>query len=125
MAITRACEAVSAVMAEEGVPNAVTIYSDSQSVLQALNSRWITSKTVWECATALTDLGEFISVHLRWVKGLGFISPLFLVTALSSLFYLIANELPRPFFHDLIIGRPINFAVHRHIAFCNPFANPP
>ena len=39
MAITKACEAVSVVMAEEGVPNAVTIYSDSQSVLQALNSR--------------------------------------------------------------------------------------
>ena len=56
-------------MAEEGVPNDVTIYSDSQSVLQALNSRWITSKTVWECASALTDLGEFVSVHLRWVKG--------------------------------------------------------
>ena len=69
MAITKACEAVSAVMAEEGVPSAVTIYSDSQSVLQALNSRWITSKTVWECASALTDLGEFVSVHLRWVKG--------------------------------------------------------
>ena len=30
LAITKACEAVSAVMAEEGVPNAVTIYSDSQ-----------------------------------------------------------------------------------------------
>ena len=50
MAITKACEVVSMVMAEEGVPNRVTIYSDSQSALQALNSRWITSKTVWECA---------------------------------------------------------------------------
>ena len=36
---------------------------------QALNSRWITSKTLWECASALTDLGEFVSVHFRWVKG--------------------------------------------------------
>ena len=45
-AITRACKAVLAVMVEEGVPNAITIYSDSQSVLQALNGRWITSKTV-------------------------------------------------------------------------------
>ena len=69
MVITKACEAVSAVMAEEGVPNAVTIYSDSQSVLQALNSCWITSKTVWECAYALMDLGKFVSGHLRWVKG--------------------------------------------------------
>ena len=24
---------------------------------------------MWECASALTDLGEFVSVHLRWVKG--------------------------------------------------------
>ena len=55
MAITKACEAVSAVMAEEGVPNAVTIYSNSQTLLQALNGRWITSKTVWECASALID----------------------------------------------------------------------
>ena len=38
-------------------------------MLQALNSRWITSKTVLEFASALTDLGEFISVHLWWVKG--------------------------------------------------------
>ena len=30
----------------------------------------ITSKTVRECASELTDLGEFVSVHLRWVKGL-------------------------------------------------------
>ena len=35
------------------------------------------------------------------------------------------NELPRPFFVDLIIGRPINFAVHRHTAFRNLFTNPP
>ena len=69
MAITEACEAVLTVMAEEGVPNKVTIYSNSQSVLQPLNNRWITSKTVWECASALTDLCKFVSVHLRWVKG--------------------------------------------------------
>ena len=24
---------------------------------------------MWECASALTDLGEFVSVQLRWVKG--------------------------------------------------------
>ena len=61
------------------------------------------------------------------IRRLGFISLLFLVTALSSMFYLIVNELHRPFFLDLIIGHPINFAVHRHIAFAfrNPFANPP
>ena len=51
-----------------GVWNGVTIYNDSQSVLKALNSWWITPKTVWECASALTDRGEFVSVHLRWVK---------------------------------------------------------
>ena len=56
-------------MPEDGVPSAVLIYSDSQSVLQALNSSWINSKTVWKCATALTDLGKFFSVNLRWVKG--------------------------------------------------------
>ena len=33
---TKACKAVLAVMSEEGVPSTVTIYSDSQSVLQAL-----------------------------------------------------------------------------------------
>ena len=48
MVITKACKAVSAVVAEEGMPNTVPIYRDSQSVLQALNSRWITFKTVWE-----------------------------------------------------------------------------
>ena len=40
-------------------------------------------------------------------------------------FYLTVNELPRPFFLDIIIGRPSNFAVHRHIDFRNPFAYPP
>ena len=49
----------------EGVPNVMTIYTDSQS----LNSCWITSKTMWECESALTDLSEFVFVHLRWVKG--------------------------------------------------------
>ena len=69
MAITKACKALSLVMAEEGVANAMTIYSDRQLVLQALNSLWITSKTVWECAYVLTNLCKFVSVHLRWVKG--------------------------------------------------------
>ena len=41
MAITKACKAVSMVLAEEGVLNEVTIYSNSQSVLQTLNSRWL------------------------------------------------------------------------------------
>ena len=55
--ITKTCDAVSMVLAEDGVLKAVTIYSDSQSVLQVRNSGWITSKAVWECASALTDLG--------------------------------------------------------------------
>ena len=38
---------------------------------------------------------------------------------------LAVNELPRPFFLDLIIGRPSIFAVRRHIASRNPTANPP
>ena len=41
LAITKACKAVSTVMAQEGVHNAVTVYSDSQSALQGLNSHWM------------------------------------------------------------------------------------
>ena len=40
-------------------------------------------------------------------------------------FNLTVNELPRPFFLDLIIGRPSILAVHHHIGSRNTFANPP
>ena len=57
--------------------------------------------------------------------GLGFFHRFFLSPPSPHCFYLTVNELPRPFFLDLVIGRPANFAVHRHIAFCNLIANPP
>ena len=68
-AITEACLLISEAMENPGVPNAVTIYSDSQSTLKALSGRWIRSKVVRNCANALNDLGRFASVQLCWVKG--------------------------------------------------------
>ena len=56
-------------METPGVPNAVTIYSDSQATLKALSGRWIRSKVIRNCANNLNELGRFASVHLCWVKG--------------------------------------------------------
>ena len=47
----------------------VTIYSDSQSVLQALMQRRVKSKTIWGCIMALNSIGQTASVRLRWIKG--------------------------------------------------------
>ena len=49
--------------------NAVTIYSDSQSMLLALSKRQTTSRCIKECKAALNLIGDFASVRLRWVKG--------------------------------------------------------
>ena len=70
LAITRACR-VATLMLSKGylVNGKITIYTDSQSVLRALNSRWIRSQTILDCSRALSDLGQWNSVHLRWVKG--------------------------------------------------------
>ena len=67
------------------------------------------------------------SDHLTdtWQLRLGFISPLFLVTALSSLFLSDCKWASPPLFSWPHNWPPIKFAVHRHIAFRNPFANPP
>ena len=69
-AITEACHLLTASLASnQEVSNAITIYSDSQAALQALSSRWIKSKVVRECVTALNELGRFTSLRLRWVKA--------------------------------------------------------
>ena len=49
-------------------PQAVSIYTDSQSVLKALAGRWIRLKVIKRCA-ALNELGRTKSVQLCWVKG--------------------------------------------------------
>ena len=69
LAIKDACELVAEALETPGVPNAVTIYTDSQSVLKALNGRWIKSKVVRDSQRALNDLGQHTSVQLCWVKG--------------------------------------------------------
>ena len=42
-----------------------------QQPVGAASTEWSIDhlKTMWDWASALTDLSEFVSVHLRWVKG--------------------------------------------------------
>ena len=68
-AIRQACDLITLEMDSAEAPTAVTIYSDSQAVLKALNGRWIKSKVIRDCQRALNELGRHISVHLCWVKG--------------------------------------------------------
>ena len=49
LALTDACELVTALMEDVAVPNAVTFYTDSQAVLKALSGRWLRSKVVRDC----------------------------------------------------------------------------
>lgn len=47
----------------------LTILSDSQAALKALDSHKFTSKLVWDCFQALSILGERNNVQLGWVPG--------------------------------------------------------
>jgi ribonuclease HI len=71
LAIQRGCELIHRHLdLHPRLPRKVTIYSDSQSAIQALSSRKMKSKTVRNCRIALNDLGrERVSVRLRWVKA--------------------------------------------------------
>ena len=56
-------------MEEDDIPNSISIYTDSQAVLRALDGRWIRSKVIRDCARRLNELGRYASVHLSWVRG--------------------------------------------------------
>ena len=45
----------------------ITIYSDSQASLAALNKLTVKSDTVDKCLKALNALGKHNGIHLRWV----------------------------------------------------------
>ena len=47
----------------------ITIYSDSQASLAALNKLTVNSDTVEKCLNALNALGKDNGIHLRWVKA--------------------------------------------------------
>ena len=47
----------------------ITIHSDSQACLAALDKVTINSETVQRCAVALNQLGSQNKLHLRWVKA--------------------------------------------------------
>ena len=47
----------------------ITIFSDSQAALRALESWDVNSKTVRECIEALNDLGTKTRVDLKWIKA--------------------------------------------------------
>lgn len=69
LAIKDACEIVHRTLNQGADITAVTLYSDSQSVLRALSSRWVRSKVIFDCCLALNDLGRRVPIHLRWVRG--------------------------------------------------------
>jgi len=47
----------------------INIYSDSQSILKALDNPKIVSRQVWECAQGLNELANVNFVNLIWVPG--------------------------------------------------------
>lgn len=47
----------------------ITIYSDSQAALKALEGYRFTSKLVWDCVQTLRDLSSRNIVHLEWIPG--------------------------------------------------------
>uniref|UniRef100_A0ABD2WBT4 RNase H type-1 domain-containing protein n=1 Tax=Trichogramma kaykai TaxID=54128 RepID=A0ABD2WBT4_9HYME len=47
----------------------ISICSDSQAALRALDSRTVTSRLVWECKKALGALAAKNKVRLMWVPG--------------------------------------------------------
>ena len=47
----------------------INIYSDSQSILKALNNPKIVSRQVWECTQGLNELAKVNFVNLIWVPG--------------------------------------------------------
>ena len=69
LAINDACELIEQRMEEDDIPNPISIYTDSQAVLRALDGRWIRSKVIRDCARRLNELGRYASVHLSWVRG--------------------------------------------------------
>ncbi len=64
IAIHRAC-----VLLKELETKRVTIFSDSQSALQALAAVQVTSLAVKNCIAELNDLAQAATVELKWVKG--------------------------------------------------------
>ena len=51
------------------VNQTITMFSDSQASLAALNKLTVKSETVDQCIEALNVLGKNNKVHLRWVKA--------------------------------------------------------
>jgi len=47
----------------------ITIYSDSQAALKALNAYQTESKLVWESMSLLNELGELNQLTISWVPG--------------------------------------------------------
>lgn len=47
----------------------ISIYSDSQAAIKALDNVWCSSKCVMDCKTALNSLGLHNSVKLIWIPG--------------------------------------------------------
>ena len=47
----------------------IIIFSDSQAALKALESTQVNSKLVWDCVSALNELGRHKKVTLAWVPG--------------------------------------------------------
>ena len=63
LAISQTCALYEqALAAGTKLPAAITIYSDSQSVLRALHSRWVKSTVDAACIESLNSIGEWASV---------------------------------------------------------------
>ena len=70
MAIAQAAEGFEEKLADTpDLPNALTVYTDSQAALAALHKELVVSEMVRQCKEKLNRLGSFASVRLRWVKG--------------------------------------------------------
>ena len=65
LAISQACDLHESELAKgTELPAAISIYSDSQAVLRALNSRWIKSRVIQACIEKLNALGVWTSIQL-------------------------------------------------------------
>lgn len=47
----------------------IKVFSDSQAAIKALDSNRCTSKTVWSCQRALTELAKYNQLTLIWIPG--------------------------------------------------------
>jgi ribonuclease HI len=64
-AIELACDE----LMERGAQYPVTIFSDSQAAIQAINNPLIKSKMVMQAINKLNEVAEFTRVDIRWIKA--------------------------------------------------------